>query len=110
MTRRLLNFLTVTSSLLCVATAGLWAGGYCRRDEFSVGSYLVTSSRGGVYVESLADEMMRALANPWRKDHFVGHAYPRRPDDPVPPPAPFLVTPMYYAIPTGAAVILPGAC
>jgi hypothetical protein len=110
MTRRLLNFLTITSSLLCVATAGLWARSYCRRDELSVGSYLVTSSRGGVYVESLADQIMRALANPWPKAHFTGHAYPIRPGDPPPPPAPFLVMPVYYAIPTSAALILPGAC
>jgi hypothetical protein len=62
-----------------------------------------------VYVESVADQMMRALANRWPKAHFTGHAYPMRPGDLQPPPAPFLVTPVYYAIPMGAAVILPGA-
>lgn len=97
---RLRNVLTVLSLLLCVAMVVLWVRSYTERNEIWAGSYLVTSTDGRLYVESVSDFLRRMGSNRW----FSGFS-----NGPPPPPAPFLVTPIHYAIPTIMTAILPGA-
>lgn len=94
----MLNLVTALSLLLCAAACVLWVRSYSEPHETGVGPYTVTSTNGRVYVESLSDNLHRLMLGGW------GGAF-----TPPPPPAPFLVTGVHYALPTAATAILPVA-
>jgi len=61
MRRRLLNFLTALSLALCVAVGALWLWSYQHPVLFGVAGNSVEASRGWIYVNDLAGQMMLAL-------------------------------------------------
>src|SRR5438874_990657 len=61
MRRRLLNLLTALSLALCMAVGALWLWSYQHPVVFGVGGNAVGASRGWVYVNDLAGQMMLAL-------------------------------------------------
>jgi hypothetical protein len=66
MKRRLLNFLTLLSLLLCVAVVALWVRSYWAVDIVKVGSGRLhkASGGGGVMLESLTSFGARGIGGP----------------------------------------------